>query len=178
MRRKRKRFYLDTDELGRHMIEEGSTVQARVVAVADRAIRIEAFGVECNVTPKGFSWMWASSARENHYVGELILVQIRKIERINVDRITIQVDSSGVFDEDWGDLSLCQRQCRYVGQVTYIREGKTFIRLNNGVRAIAHDNKDMRMPGRKDTVSFTVTRLDEDKGIALGIITRIIKQNL
>lgn len=36
MRRKRKRFYLDTDESGRHMIEEGSVVQARVVAVAER----------------------------------------------------------------------------------------------------------------------------------------------
>ena len=178
MRRKRKRFYLDTDELGRHMIEEGRIVQARVMAVADKAVRIEVFGVECNVTPKGSSWMWVGSARENHYVGELILVKIRKIERINVDRITIQVDSRGIFDEDWGDVSLCQRQCRYVGQVTYIREGRSFIRLNNGVRAVAHDNKDMRMPGRKDTVSFTVTRLDEDKGIAIGIITRIIKQNL
>ena len=111
-------------------------------------------------------------------MGELILVRIRKIERINVDRITIQVDPRSVFGEDDGDLSQCQRQCRYVGQVTYVHKGVTFIRLNNGARAIAHDNKDLRIPGRKDTVSFTVTWLDEDNRTAHGFINRIIKQNL
>ena len=33
-------------------------------------------------------------------------------------------------------------------------------------------------PEKKDDVSFAVTRLDEERGIAVGIITRIIKQNL
>ena len=37
---------------------------------------------------------------------------------------------------------------------------------------------DSRMPGKKDDVSFAVTRLDEEHGIAVGIITRIIKRNL
>lgn len=53
-----------------------------------------------------------------------------------------------------------------------------YIRLNNGVNAIAHACYDLRTPGKKDDVSFAVTRLDEEKGIAIGIITRIIKQNL
>ena len=178
MHRKRKRFYMDTDELGRHMIEEGRTVQARVVAVADKLIRLEVFGVECNVTVRGSSRMWMENARETHYVGELILVRVRKIERVNVDRITIQVDADSVFGEGGGDLSRCQPQCRYVGQVADVRKGVVFVRLNVGVNAIAHTCYDMRMPGRKDTVSFTVTRLDEKNGVAIGIITRIIKQNL
>lgn len=178
MRRKRKRFYLDTDELGRHMIEEGRTVQARVVAVADRLLRVEVFGVECNVSARSSSRMWAGSARDTHYVGELILVRMRKIERVNVDRITIQVDTGSVFGGEGDDLSRCQPQCRYVGQVTDVRKGVVFVRLNIGVNAIAHSCYDMRMPGRKDTVSFAVTRLDEKRGIAIGIITRIIKQNL
>ena len=33
-------------------------------------------------------------------------------------------------------------------------------------------------PGKKDAVSFVVTKLDEDRSIAVGIITRIIRQNL
>ena len=37
---------------------------------------------------------------------------------------------------------------------------------------------DRKLPGKKDDVSFAVTALDRDKGIAVGIITRIIKQNL
>lgn len=178
MHRKRKRFYLDTDELGHHMIEEGRIVQARVVAVADKLIRVEVFGVECNVAARGSAWMWAGSARDKHYVGELILVRVQKIERVNADRITIQVDSRSVFGEDGDNLSQCQPQCRYVGQVTDVRKGVVFVRLNIGVNAIAHTCYDMRMPGKKDTVSFAVTRLDEKQGIAIGIITRIIKQNL
>jgi len=34
------------------------------------------------------------------------------------------------------------------------------------------------MPGKKDDVSFVVTAIEEERGVALGIITRIIKQNL
>ena len=33
-------------------------------------------------------------------------------------------------------------------------------------------------PGKKDDVSFVVTKLDEERSIAVGIITRIIRQNL
>lgn len=179
MLRKRKRFYLELDELGNHMIEEGRTVQARVVAVAEKLIRVEVFGVECNVTEHGSSRMWMGNARDQHYVGELILVRVHKIERHqNPEHLRIQVDVRSVYGDAWEKLSQCQPQCRYVGQVTDVRRGVVYVRLNNGANAIAHTCYDMRMPGKKDTVSFSVTRLDEKRGIAIGIITRIIKQNL
>lgn len=72
----------------------------------------------------------------------------------------------------------CVLQGKYAGRVTDVRHGVVFIRLNNGVNAVAHTCYDRRMPGKKDDVSFAVTRLDEERGIAVGIITRIIKQNL
>ena len=50
--------------------------------------------------------------------------------------------------------------------------------LSNGVNAVAHSCYDYRMPGKKDDVSFAVTRLDMERGVAVGIITRIIRQNL
>ena len=34
------------------------------------------------------------------------------------------------------------------------------------------------LPGKKDDVSFAVTHIDEDRSVAVGIITRIIKQHL
>ena len=178
MRRKRKRFYMDTDELGNHLIEEGGMVQARVVAVADKLIRLEVFGVECTVAARRMSRMWVSSARDKHYVGELIPVRVTQIERVNVDRIAIRVDARDVFGETGDNLSLCQPNGRYVGEVTDVHRGIFFIRLSIGVNAISHECRDMRMPGRKDTVSLTVTRLDEKNGVVLGIINRIIKQNL
>ena len=69
-------------------------------------------------------------------------------------------------------------QSKYAGKVTDIHKGVVYIRLANGANAIAHSCYDRRMPGKKDDVSFAVTHIDADRGVAVGIITRIIKQNL
>ena len=51
------------------------------------------------------------------------------------------------------------------------------MRLSIGVNEIAHSCYDNRLPGKKDDVSFVVTRIDEERNVALGLISRIIKQN-
>ena len=45
MLRKRQIFYLDTDATGMYRIYEGRIAQARVIAVAEKVIRAEVFGV-------------------------------------------------------------------------------------------------------------------------------------
>jgi hypothetical protein len=179
MFRKRKTFYMDANELGEHMIYEGRVVQARVVAVAEKMIRVEVFGVECSIVARGLSWLWIGSARDHFSVGDRILVRVLKIDRTDVEHLSIQVDARSVLGIDSGEnLKKCQPQSRYAGRVTDVRKGVVFIRLNNGVNAIAHSCYDLRTPGKKDDVSFAVTHLDEEQGVAVGIITRIIKQNL
>ena len=178
MRRKRKRFYLDADELGNHIIEEGRLVQARVLTVGDKNIRLEVFGVECVVSARWASRVWVSDVRSKYSVGDLVTVRVTKIERSSAGGVEIQVDARDVFGRDEDKLCLCQRNGKYVGEVTDVRGGVFFVRLSIGVNAISHECRDVRMPGRKDTVSLTVTRLDEKNGVALGIINRIIKQNL
>ena len=69
-------------------------------------------------------------------------------------------------------------QGKYAGRVTDVHKGVVYVRLSNGVNAVAHSCYDYRMPGKKDDVSFAVTRLDMERGVAVGIITRIIRQNL
>ena len=76
------------------------------------------------------------------------------------------------------NLGKCKIQGKYAGVVTDIHKGTVFVRLHIGVNAVAHSCYDNRMPGKKDDVSFAVTHLDVERGIALGIITRIIRQNL
>ena len=51
-----------------------------------------------------------------------------------------------------------------------------YIRLSNGVNAVAHSCYNYRTPGKKDDVSFAVTRIDEEQGVAVGSITQIIGQ--
>ena len=179
MLRKRQTFYFDTDELGEHLIYEGRVVQARVVAVAEKIIRVEVFGVETSIVARGLSWEWIGNARDHFNVGDRILVRVLKINRTDVEHLTIRVDARSVSATNSHDnLKKCMPQCRYAGRVTDVRNGVVFIRLNNGVNAIAHSCYDTRYPGKKDDVSFAVTRIDEEQGVAIGFITRIIKQNL
>lgn len=179
MLRKRQNFYMDTDGLGEHLIYEGRVVQARVIAVAEKIIRVEAFGVECAIVARDLSWEWLGDARDFFSVGSRILIRVLTIDRSSLEGLTITADVRSVSSTtNLDNVKKCQPQCRYAGRVTDVRGGVVYIRLNNGVNAIAHACYDLRTPGKKDDVSFAVTRLDEEKGIALGIITRIIKQNL
>lgn len=179
MLKKRQTFYMEEDEFGEPMIYEGRVVQARVVAVAEKMIRVEVFGVETSIRARGLSWEWISDAREHFSVGDRILVRVLKIDRSDVGHITISADVRSVSSTtNYDNLRKCIPQSRYAGRVTDVRNGVVYIRLNNGANAIAHSCYDRRTPGKNDDISFAVTRIDEEQGVAVGIITRIIKQNL
>ena len=176
---KRRIFYINTDIDEQPHIHAGRIVQARVIAAAEQAIRIEVFGVECSIRSGDLSWDWVGDARELHGVGDRILVKMVEIIQNDDSDISIVVDLK-CMTKDTGRESLkkCRVQGRYAGKVTAIRKGVVFVRLSTGVNAIAHTCVDRRTLGKKDDVSFVVTYIDEKRGTAVGIITRIIKQNL
>lgn len=179
MLRKRQTFYLGTDTSGNPYIYPGRLVEARVIAVAEKVLRVEAFGIECAIFARDLSWQWVSDVRDLYSVGDRVLVRVQEISGEDAEHLSIRADIRSTFSETSVDnLKKCQVQSKYAGKVTDLRGGVVYIRLNNGVNAIAHTCYDSRMPGKKDDVSFAVTRLDEEHGIAVGIITRIIKRNL
>ena len=179
MLRKRQTFYLGKDVSGNLYIYPGRLVEARVIAVAEKVLRVEAFGIECAIFARDLSWQWVSDVRDLYSVGDRVLVRVQEISGEDAEHLSIRADIRSTFSETSVDnLKKCQVQSKYAGKVTDLRGGVVYIRLNNGVNAIAHTCYDSRMPGKKDDVSFAVTRLDEEHGIAVGIITRIIKRNL
>lgn len=179
MLKKRQIFYMDTGADGTYRIYEGRLVQARVTAVAEKVIRIEAFGVECPITARDLAWDWMGDAHERFSVGDRIVVRIQSVTRNSLEDISIRADVKSVSSStDLDNLRKCRIQGKYAGRITDIHRGIVFLRLTNGVNAIAHSCLDRRMPGKKDDVSFVVTHIDTEQGVALGIITRIIKQNL
>lgn len=179
MLKKRQTFYMETDSSGAYRIYDGRIVQARVIAVAEKAIRIEIFGVECSVMARDLSWEWIGDAHDRFSVGDQILVRINSVNRVNIENISVKADVKSISENSSRDiLSRCRVQSKYAGKVTDIHKGIVYVRLANGVNAIAHSCYDRRMPGKKDDVSFVVTHIDEERGVAVGIITRIIKQNL
>lgn len=180
MLRKRKTFYFDLDPTtGTYRIYEGRIVQARIVAVAEKGIRVEVFGVECPIFARDLSFDWVGDAHERYAVGDEILIRVNQIDRESVDTLSIQADiRSVVGDKGRDNLQKCRVQGRYAGTVTDVRAGVVYIRLEIGVNAIAHTCLDRRTPAKKDCVAVAVTRLDEEKNIAVGTITRILRQQI
>ena len=178
MLRKRQDFYFEPDESGKCRVYPGRVIQARVILVAEKGIRIEAFGVECSVFARDLSWDWIGDARDRFSVGDQILVRITEIQDETVEGLSIKADAKSVSGNRQNNLNLVRIQSRYAGKVTDVYKGTVYVRLTNGVNAIAHTCYDRRRPGKKDDVSFAVTAIDENRGVALGIITRIIRQNL
>lgn len=179
MLRKRQTFYLDQDASGEYRITPGRLVQARVTAVSEKVIRVEAFGLECAILARDLAWDWMGDARDRYSVGDRIVVRILDVQRNGLEDITIRADVKSVSSTtDQDNLKKCRVQGKYAGKVTDVHKGVVFVRLTNGVNAIAHACLDRRMPGKKDDVSFVVTHIDPEQCVAFGIITRIIKQNL
>lgn len=179
MMKKRQLFYFNTDDSGQYRIYEGRIVQARVIAVAEKLIRVEVFGAECTIVASYLSWEWIGDARDHYSVGEHILVRIRELHRESPEELSISADVRSIRSPDGSEnLKKCKVQGKYAGTVIDVNRGVVLVRLAIGANAIAHACFDRRMPGKKDDVTFVVTHVDEEKGVAMGIITRINKQNL
>ncbi len=178
MYKKRQVFYLP-DASGHSRVCEDRIVQARVIAVAEKVVRVEVFGVECSILARDLSFDWMGDAGERFHVGEQILVRILSVNMKSLEDISIKADVKSVEgNTSKANLGKCKIQGKYAGTITDIHKGTVFVRLSIGVNAIAHSCYDNRMPGKRDEVSFVVTRIDEERNVAVGLISRIIRQNI
>ncbi|MBQ2724943.1 MAG: S1 RNA-binding domain-containing protein [Clostridia bacterium] len=177
MEKKRRTYFLSNNSNGSYQIYEGRIVQARVIAVAEKVIRVEVFGVECSIYARDLSWDWVGDCHDLYNVGDKILVRVLQVER-EEEQVRIKADVRSVQESDAREkLSRCKLQAKYAGTVTDVNNGTMYIRLSNGVNAIAHTCYDSRMPGKKDEVSFVLTKINAERNVAMGIVTRIIRQN-
>ena len=162
---------------GLPQVREGRVVQARVTAVAEKSIRLEVFGVECSVLARDLSWEWICDAHDLYTVGDVLLARIRAVDASDPAHIRVEADPRGVTENPMeARLRTLKEQSRYAGQVTDVRRGIIYLRLHNGVNAIAHNCLDKRAPAKRDQVSFVLTHINRDQAVAVGIITRIIRQ--
>lgn len=177
MLKKRQIFYLEKDSSGTPKVHEDRIVQARVIAVAEKVVRAEIFGVETSILARDLSFDWLGDARERYHVGDQILVRILSVNTEDADHISVKADVKSVEgNASKENMKLCKIQGKYAGTVEDIHKGTVFVRLSIGVNAIAHSSYDSRTVGKKDHVSFVVTHIDEERNVAVGLIARIIKQ--
>ncbi|MFR5631460.1 MAG: S1 RNA-binding domain-containing protein [Monoglobales bacterium] len=176
MLRKRQQFYFAQEE-ETPMIIPGRIVEARVIAVAPKAVRLEIFGVECSLKARDMSWEWLSDANEKFATGDIVRVMVKKVIGDAPEQLKVEVSAkearSNVNKEN---LMRLRKQGKYVGKVTDVYKGTYFICLNCKVNAVAHSCNTTSLPGQGDEVGFLVTRINDEREVAEGIITRIIKR--
>ena len=177
MLKKRQMFYFNEDEEEKPMLYPGRIVEARVIAVAPKVVRLEVFGVEVSVRARDMAWEWMVDASEKFQVGDLTLVMVNQINIRSVEEMEISVDAkSATANVNKDNLKRCVRQGKYVGIITDVYKGTYFIRLNIGVNAVAHSCNMASLPSKRDEVGFVVTRINDKFEVAEGIITRMIKR--
>lgn len=69
MRKKRQLFYIDEDLNGEHRVREGRHVQARIIGVHEKILRLEIFGVETTILARNLSWEWIGDVHDYYSVG-------------------------------------------------------------------------------------------------------------
>ena len=179
MLRKRQLFYFTEGTDGHPMVRPGRIVEARVIAVAPKAVRLEVFGVECSLNARDMAWEWMVDANDKFANGDIVLVKVLKMTAESPENTRGEVSAKEAQpDTNRENLMRLRRQGKYVGKITDVYKGTYFIHLNNGVNAVAHSCNTASLPGRKDEVGFVVTRINDETQVAEGIITRVIKRNM
>ena len=177
MYRKRNQFYLEHPEREPPMIVPGRIVEARVIAVAQKAVRLEVFGVECSLKARDMSWEWMQDANERFAIGDVVNVVVKTVSGDTPEELRVEVSAREASPNvSKQNLTCLKRQGKYVGTVTDVYKGTYFLRLDCRVNAVAHSCNTASLPGQGDEVGFLVTRINTEREVAEGIITRIIKR--
>lgn len=149
MLKKRQTFYIG-EEGEKPLLYPGRIAEARVIAVAPKAVRLEVFGVEVSVRrviwPGSGCWMPV----EKFQVGDLVRLGY-KVDGQEPEQISVEVDAkTPTANLNKDNLRKCHRQGKYTGVITEVYKGTYFMRLDIGVNAVAHSCNMPTLPGKGD----------------------------
>lgn len=140
---------------------------------------VEACGVDTEIYARNVSWEWFSDIADLHSTGDLVVARVMDVsynEERDVYSVNLSIKEASE-NPDRAALEKITPNSNYFGVVTGVKDRVFFVRLQVGVNAKTKLYRSIDMPSRLDTVSFRVTGVDEENGIALGFITRIIKRH-
>ena len=173
MLQRQKRYYAT----GR--VKPGILMACRVLGVGNNTMTVEACGVDAEIYARNVSWEWFSDIADLHSTGDLVVARVMDVsynEERDVYSVNLSIKEASE-NPDWAALEKITPNSNYFGVVTGVKDRVFFVRLQVGVNAKTKLYRSIDMPSRLDTVSFRVTGVDEENGIALGFITRIIKRH-
>ena len=123
------------------------------------------------------SWEWMADANERYSIGDIVSVMVKKVSGESIEKMKVEVSAKEAgTNTNKENLMRLRRQGKYVGKVTDVYKGTYFLCLDCKVNAVAHSCNTASLPGQGDEVGFLVTRINDEREVAEGIITRIIKR--
>jgi len=133
--------------------------------------------VESTILARDVAWEWVDDCTEYYRIGDRVLVKILRVDTRDPQNVHIGASIRDVISNPAREnIKKCVAQGKYIGKVTGVDKNAVYVRLSVGVNALAIAVHDRKVPSRKDDVSFVITRIDKEAGIAIGIITKVIKQ--
>ena len=75
-----------------------------MIAVAEKVLRVEAFGIECAIFARDLSWQWVSDVRDLYSVGDRVLVRVQEISGEDVEHLSIRADIRSIFRNQRGQF--------------------------------------------------------------------------
>ena len=160
-------------------VKPGTRVACRVIGVGGNRITVEAVGVDSVISARSLSWEWFADATSVYATGDLVVAKVlavTKDEETGHYSVRLSVKAA-TENPDLPALRKLVPGCNYYGVVTGVRDRLIFVRLQAGVNAKTKLYYTKQIPSKFDTVSFQVRAVDEDTGVAFGLITRIVRRH-
>lgn len=160
-------------------IKPGIRVACRVIAVGGNRVTLEAVGVDCEVNANALSWEWFPDVTGLFSTEDLVVAKVMDVTKDeNTGHYSVKLSVKAATENpDLPSLRKLVPGSNYYGVVTGVHDKLIFVRLQAGANAKTKLFRTREIPSKLDTVSFQVRGIDEDTGVALGLITRIIRRH-
>lgn len=181
-----KTYYAELDENRVSKVASTPDVQARILAVGPKYIRVDVFGIQTQINAMDIFYEWVLDLTKIYSPGENILVNVTEIEYPepfdgceNDEKwlmgIKIKANHKK-FEKNKPKIAFETHQVgsKTRGIITDYRNGVYFITLKNKVNAIAHSVAGRRNPMVGDVVSYVCKRKDNETNTSIGLITKVI----
>lgn len=160
-------------------VRPGALITCSVISVGNNSVIVDALGVDSMIPASRLTWEWYSDISEIFAPGDEVIAKVLEtLTDPDTGRYRVRLSAKAAApNPDLPSLRKLVPGCNYYATVTGYDKRMVFLRLQVGANAISNVWMSKDIPARSDTVCFQLTAVDETKGIAHGVITRIIRKN-
>lgn len=168
-------YYFKTDRNGRHRIEEGDKVEARVVATMRAGIIVEVFGVETLIRNRDLDWARIQDATQEFDNGNKIYCKVMAINKNTKNRtVELEVSRKEALPNPYiAAMNQYKIDCKYIGQVSMVDEHGVFVHMRGGVDVLCKYPERGETPQRGANVTVRITTKNPEQNRIFGVITHV-----